>query len=189
VWAGTQHAADLSLAGPVMPNANIESRQFRRAMGKFATGVTVVSYIRDNEPAAMTANAFMSLSMDPPMVLIAARNPSRFASAVSAGEHIGISFLREEQESLSSHFGGRSNPQLSSPFRLDLEVPVIEGALVQIVAKVHSVFPGGDHLIYTAEVEWLEEADGRPLLFFSGKYKQLHALDPLECWKDYSDFL
>lgn len=172
-----------------MNSGTIESRQFRRAMGKFATGVTIVSYVNEARPAAMTANAFMSLSMDPPMVLVAARDPSRFAGAVGAGERIGISFLREEQEMLSRHFGGQPDLQLPSPFRLDLAVPVIANALVQIVAKVHNVFPGGDHLIYTAEVERLDEADGRPLLFFSGKYKQLHALDPLECWKDHASLL
>lgn len=173
-----------------MGSIAIESRQFRRAMGKFATGVTVVSYLdAEQRPAAMTANAFMSLSMDPPMVLIAARNASRFAAAVTAGARIGISFLREEQEVLSRHFGGQPKPELSMPFRLDLEAPVIEGALVQIVATVDSVFPGGDHLIYTARVDQLEEMDGRPLLFFSGRYKQLHALDPLSCWQDHADLL
>jgi flavin reductase (DIM6/NTAB) family NADH-FMN oxidoreductase RutF len=56
---------------------------------------------------------------------------------------------------------------------------------VQLAVRANAVYPGGDHLIYTADVEAIEESDGRPLLFFSGAYKQLHALDPSHCWHDF----
>ncbi len=167
-----------------MQSKQLDARAFRRVMGKFATGVTVVTFHHEGQPSGMTANAFMSLSVDPPMVLIAVRNPARFAASVRPGDAFGINFLREEDEALSSHFGGRPQATLSADFRQLGESPVLGGALVQLAVRANAVHPGGDHLIYTADVEAIEESDGRPLLFFSGAYKQLHALDPSTCWFD-----
>ncbi|MGF6637925.1 flavin reductase (DIM6/NTAB) family NADH-FMN oxidoreductase RutF [Paraburkholderia sp. MM5496-R1] len=160
----------------------VNAAQFRRAMGKFATGVTVITFFHEGRPAGMTANAFMSLSVDPPMILISARNQARFAQTVKEGKRFGVSFLAEEQEDLSRHFGGQPQAGLESPFEFAGEVPVIRSALVQMVVRVHAIHAGGDHRIYAADVESLNESDGHPLLFFSGKYKQLHALDPSQCW-------
>ncbi|MEN0107723.1 MAG: flavin reductase family protein [Pseudomonas sp.] len=163
---------------------DVDARAFRRVMGKFATGVTVVSFAHDGQPTGMTANAFMSLSVDPPMVLIAVRTQARFASSIQVGDAFGISFLREEHEAVSSHFGGRPNPEQAPAFVELGQAPVLDGALVQLAVRANAVHVGGDHLIYTADVEAVEESDGRPLLFFSGAYKQLHALDPANCWFD-----
>lgn len=163
---------------------DVDARSFRRVMGKFATGVTVVSFVHEGQPTGMTANAFMSLSVDPPMVLISVRTQARFASCIKPGDAFGISFLREEHEAVSSHFGGRPNPDQAPAFSELGAAPVLDGALVQLAVRANAVHVGGDHLIYTADVEALEESDGRPLLFFSGAYKQLHALDPANCWFD-----
>ncbi|MCY1270807.1 NADH-dependent flavin reductase [compost metagenome] len=165
--------------------AALDAKRFRRVMGKFATGVTVITYRHAGEPAGMTANAFMSLSVDPPMVLISVRKESRFASSVAPGDGFGIAFLREEHEALSRHFGGRPDPARNVEFGSHGGTPVLQGALVQLVVRANAIHPGGDHLIYTADVEAIEESDGRPLLFFSGAYKQLHALDPSHCWNDF----
>jgi flavin reductase (DIM6/NTAB) family NADH-FMN oxidoreductase RutF len=162
----------------------VEPRIFRRVMGKFATGVTVITFSHEGQFSGMTANAFMSLSMDPPMVLVAVRNQARFAASVKPGDAFGISFLREDNEALSSHFGGRPQADLAPDYRLLGEAPVLAGALVQLAVRANAVHAGGDHLIYTADVQAIEESDGRPLLFYSGSYKQLHALDPATCWFD-----
>lgn len=162
----------------------IDARVFRRVMGKFATGVTVITFIHEGQFSGMTANAFMSLSVDPPMVLIAVRNQARFAGAIKPGDAFGICFLREEHEALSSHFGGRPVADLPVNYRQLGDAPVLAGALVQLAVRANSVHEGGDHLIYTADVQAVEESDGRPLLFYSGSYKQLHALDPATCWFD-----
>lgn len=161
----------------------IEARVFRRVMGKFATGVTVVTFEHQGQPSGMTANAFMSLSVDPPMVLIAVRKQARFVASIQPGDAFGINFLREEHQALSSHFGGR--PAQEAPEFCTLAgSPVLACALVQLAVRANTVHEGGDHLIYTADVHALEESDGRPLLFYSGAYKQLHALDPATCWFD-----
>ena len=167
------------------PTAAVDAKQFRRLMGKFATGVTVVTFAHEGQPVGMTANAFMSLSMEPPMVLIAVRTQSRFASSVKEGDGFGIAFLREEHEHLSRHFGGRPDPALNLAFDEHNGTPLLPDALVQLAVRTDAIHAGGDHLIYTAAIEAVREADGRPLLFFSGGYKQLHALDPSHCWSDF----
>lgn len=162
----------------------VDARVFRRVMGKFATGVTVVTFTHEGQFSGMTANAFMSLSVDPPMVLIAVRNQARFAASIQPGDAFGISFLREDDQAISSHFGGRPLANQQPSYAELGGAPVLEGALVQLAVRANAVHVGGDHLIYTADVEALEESDGRPLLFYSGSYKQLHALDPATCWFD-----
>ena len=158
--------------------------QFRRAMGKFATGVTVLTFEHQGKPAGMTANAFMSLSVDPPMILVAAREQSRFAQSVTAGMNFGVCFLDKEQEKLSRHFGGQPDPALDDPFEAGTDIPLLRSALVRIIARVEAIHAGGDHLIFTAHVLSLDESDGPPLLFYTGRYKALLALDPLHCWHD-----
>lgn len=163
---------------------DLDAARFRRAMGKFATGVTVVTYAHQGNTTGMTANAFMSLSMDPPMILISVRTQSRFAQSVARGDTFGVSFLADEQEALSRHFGGQPREGLADPFEYAGVVPVIRGALVQIAARANAIHAGGDHLIYTADVEALRESDGTPLLFYTGKYKQIVAHDPALVWRD-----
>ncbi len=169
-----------------MSATELNAAQFRRAMGKFATGVTVVTFRHGGEAAGMTANAFMSLSVAPPMILISVRNGARFAQQVKEGERFGVSFLADEQQGLSRHFGGQPRPQLDDPFEFFEDVPLIGSALVRMVVRTHAIHAGGDHRIYTAHVEHLDELDGQPLLFFGGKYKQLHTLDPAQCWNGHA---
>jgi flavin reductase (DIM6/NTAB) family NADH-FMN oxidoreductase RutF len=163
---------------------NVEAAVFRRAMGKFATGVTVITFEHEGRTAGMTANAFLSLSVNPPMILVSVRAQSRFAQAVARGDTFGVSFLAEEHEGLSRHFGGQPRDALDDPFERAGDVPVLRGAIVQIAARAEAIHAGGDHLIYTAHVDVLNESDGTPLLFYSGKYKQLVAHDPSSCWVD-----
>ncbi|MFJ2690174.1 flavin reductase family protein [Pseudomonas sp. NPDC087336] len=167
-----------------MHATDIDARTFRRVMGKFATGVTVVTFEHEGQLSGMTANAFMSLSVDPPMVLIAVRKQARFAASIKPGDAFGINFLREEHQALSSHFGGRPIVDQQAAYRTLGNSPVLATALVNLAVRANAVHEGGDHLIYTADVEALEESDGLPLLFYSGSYKQLHALDPATCWFD-----
>ncbi|WP_321816850.1 MULTISPECIES: flavin reductase family protein [unclassified Paraburkholderia] len=169
------------------PDVDFGAAQFRRAMGKFATGVTVITFDHEGRTAGMTANAFMSLSVDPPMILVSVRAQARFAQSIACGDTFGVSFLAQHQEPLSRHFGGQPQAGLDDLFEHAGGVPVVRAALVQIAARVDAVHRGGDHLIYTADVLALRESDGPPLLFFSGRYKQIVAHDPLQCWRNCAD--
>lgn len=163
---------------------DLHAARFRRAMGKFATGVTVITFGHQGTTAGMTANAFLSLSVDPPMILVSARAQSRFAGSVARGDRFGVSFLGEDQEALSRHFGGKAIDGLNDPFEEAGGFPVIRGALVQIGARVNAIHEGGDHLIYTADVDMLRESDGAPLLFHGGKYRQMFTREHSQCWRD-----
>ncbi|RQR51332.1 flavin reductase [Burkholderia sp. Bp9140] len=157
---------------------NLDVARFRAAMGKFATGVTIITFQHQQANAGMTANAFLSLSIDPPMILVSARKQSRFARSVAVGEAFGVSILSEQQQALSRHFGGQPQDELTDPYQLVGDVIVIRDALVQISARVNAIHVGGDHLIYIADVEALSEGDGPPLLFHSGKYTRIFAHAP-----------
>src|ERR1700741_5464380 len=110
---------------------NFDEKTLRTCMGHFATGVTVVTYLADGTPAGMTANAFMSVSLDPPLVLVSVRASSRFNSWVRLGVRYGINFLAESQRPLSVHFGGRPNDALEIPFITEGQTPLLGGSLAQ----------------------------------------------------------
>jgi flavin reductase (DIM6/NTAB) family NADH-FMN oxidoreductase RutF len=169
-----------------MPNANdpagdlvIESGQpfdtklFRKALGRFATGVTVVTTQHEGNVHGMTANAFISVSLDPPLILVSVGNGSNMHRIMHGQGRYGVSVLAENQEIVSRHFAGRPAEELHVPFITRLGVPLLEGAVAYFVAQVVDAHPAGDHTLYIGRVEHFEASDGRPLLFHSGQYQQL----------------
>jgi flavin reductase (DIM6/NTAB) family NADH-FMN oxidoreductase RutF len=156
---------------------------FRAVMSKFATGVTVVTYLNNDQPAGMTANAFLSVSLVPPLVLISVRRTSRFVEYVKAGDRYGVSFLADRQEGLSSYFSRRPAADTAALFTFVSGMPLIKASLAHIVARVVDVHAAGDHLLFIGEVEHIAVGeDARPLIFFGGKYKQVTAHDPVTIW-------
>jgi len=163
---------------------------YRSVMGRFTTGVTVLTFLADGNDAGMTANAFMSVSMEPPLILTSIRTASRFNHYVKLGVRYGINFLADEQKLLSSHFGGRMVDGLVLPFVRRDGVPLIEGSLAHLIVRTVDVHPAGDHLLNIAEVEYVKLGEQRkPLVFFSGQYRQVQMQAPLwspaeasDCW-------
>lgn len=162
-----------------MPRS-IDPELFRRVMGRFATGVTVVSFLSDGRPAGMTVNAFLSVSLEPPLVLVSVRKASRFVRHVSVGGRFGINILSEQQRHLGPHFANRPEQEVDAPFAEHAGIPILGDSLAQIVARVVDIHPAGDHLLFIARIEHLAHGpDAQPLIFFSGRYKQIHAHAPL----------
>lgn len=162
----------------------MDPKLLRSVMGQFATGVTVVTFVADGQPAGMTANAFMSVSLDPPLILVSIRNASRFNQFVGQGVRYGVNFLAESQRWLSGHFGGRPQEDAELPFTYHRDTPLLDGSLVQLVARTVDVHPAGDHLLYIGEIEHLNIGEQRkPLLFFGGRYHQVHARAPGVEWR------
>ena len=152
-----------------------DPKLFRDVMGHFATGVTVVSYLCDGEARGMTANAFMSVSLDPPLAMVSVRRGARFAAVVSQGDSFGVNFLLESQQSLSTHFGGRPLAELASPFEENRGTPLVRGSLAQLVLRTVDVHEAGDHLLYIGQVEHMALGEERkPLVFYGGVYKQVN---------------
>ncbi|WGS55131.1 flavin reductase family protein (plasmid) [Paraburkholderia sp. D15] len=162
------------------PTGSLDPKLLRATMGLFATGVTVVTFTADGQPAGMTANAFMSVSLEPPLVLVSVRASSRFNDWVREGVRYGINFLAEDQRALSGHFGGRTVENMQVPYCERDGTPLIEGSLVHIVARTVDVHPAGDHLLYIGEVEHIRFGEQRrPLIFYSGKFQQVHTHAPM----------
>ena len=161
----------------------IDPRVFRRVMGRFATGVTVVSFTRAGHPAGMTVNSFLSVSMEPPLILISVRKTSSFVEHVRVGSRCGINILSEQQRKLGPHFANRPEPDTEARFHDHAGTPLLDGSLAEIVARVVDIHPAGDHLLFIAEIEHLAHGpEAQPLIFFSGRYKQIHAHDPIVQW-------
>jgi flavin reductase (DIM6/NTAB) family NADH-FMN oxidoreductase RutF len=154
-------------------------QSYRTLMGRFATGVTVVTYDCDGSPAGLTANGFLSVSMKPPLVLVSVRRESRFAQRVVIGRKYGVNLLAERQQDLSMHFGGRPDASLQPQFWYHDGLPLLEHCLGHVVAEVVNVHDAGDHQLFIGAIKRLElGADAAPLLFFGGRYKRLQAHTP-----------
>jgi len=150
-----------------------QQRELRNALGRFASGVTVVTTQRDGNVLGMTANSFVSVSLDPPLVLISVAQQAHLHAALTRAGRYGISVLAEHQKDLSSHFAGRGPDNVDFRFRDHAGIPLIEGALAHFVVTVTDSHPAGDHTLFIGRVEHFESHEGRPLIFHSGRYHQL----------------
>ena len=154
---------------------------FRRTLGMFATGVTIIAIQAGDLVHGMTANAFMSVSLTPPLILISVDKRARMNSLLKEGVRIGVSVLAEGQHELSDRFAGRvveGAPE--ARFEVDREAPLVEGALAHLVARVVRSYWGGDHSLFLGQVEYARYGVGTPLLFHGGRYERLVAKTPHE---------
>lgn len=155
-------------------DAHIDFREFRDALGRFTTGITVVTTVEGGEVYGMTANAFCSVSMDPPLVSIAADNESVWHQKVMSSGWYGVSVLAADQGDLSNHFAGKPQEDLEVPFVWHEGLPVLDGAIVKLVCRVVDSHPAGDHTLHIGRVRYLAyEEGGDPLLFYTGTYNKL----------------
>jgi flavin reductase (DIM6/NTAB) family NADH-FMN oxidoreductase RutF len=138
----------------------------------------VITAEHENHPHGMTANAFVSVSLDPPLVLVSLDNRSNMHRILPGIGRYGISVLAEDQEKLSNHFAGRTMEGLHIRFTTRLGIPLLEGAVAYFVVQLIDAHPAGDHTLYIGRVEHFESRDDRPLLFYAGKYNQLHPGKP-----------
>jgi flavin reductase (DIM6/NTAB) family NADH-FMN oxidoreductase RutF len=123
----------------------------------------------------MTANAFVSVSLDPPLVLVSLDNRSYMHRILPFVGQYGISVLAENQEPLSNHFAGRTVEGIHIRFGMGKGVPLLDGAVAHFVVNVMDAHPAGDHTLYIGHVESFEAYEGKPLLFYAGQYQQLRA--------------
>jgi flavin reductase (DIM6/NTAB) family NADH-FMN oxidoreductase RutF len=152
-----------------------DSQEQRRIMGRFATGVTVVTTRVGDELSGMTANAITSLSLDPPLVLICVDKRAAFLTALKASGFFAMNILGEEHEALSRRFAQRGPKEFGDIATLTAitGAPIFAEALGWVDCKVVDILPGGDHDIFLGEILAGDHRDGRPLLYFSGNYARL----------------
>ena len=151
----------------------MDDRNFRNAMGKFATGVTVLTTYLEDEVHGMTANAFMSVSLNPRLVLISIGEKARMLDKINESGKFAVNILSEAQKELSMHFAGQIKENRQLQFGWINELPVIKNASASIVCKVHSKQIAGDHTLFIGEVTELVISEGAPLAFYEGKYGKI----------------
>ena len=144
--------------------------EFRRTLGMFATGVTVITIQIDEQIHGMTANAFMSVSLQPPLIVISVDRRARMNGLLREGVLFGVSVLEERQSVLSDRFAGRVTDGPEPDFELVHDAPLVQGALAHLVARVVRSYWGGDHSLFLGRVEYVRYGEGTPLLFHGGGY-------------------
>ncbi len=151
----------------------MDDAQFKAALSRFATGVTIITTRESSgDPTGFTASSFSSLSLDPPMVLFClARDASCFA-AFSASPTFAINILSHGQQEISTRFAQKGENKFEGLALSEGRngAPLLEGCLANIECTTVNRVQGGDHLIFVGKVEEVRVADGRPLLFYQGKY-------------------
>ena len=159
--------------GPVEEgNPADDFRAFRRALGQFATGVTVIATSAGDEIVGMAANSFSTVSLDPPLVLWSIRKESKSLPAFLNNGHFSINVLGEDQMEVSGLFG-RPQPDQFGQAKWNAGShgdPLLEGAIAHFECVTESVVDGGDHHILIGRVERFARFDGAPLLFAQGQY-------------------
>jgi flavin reductase (DIM6/NTAB) family NADH-FMN oxidoreductase RutF len=147
---------------------------FRRTLGMFATGVTVLTIRTEDRVHGMTANAFMSVSLRPPLVLVSIDRRARTSNLLNEGTRFAVNVLEAGQAALSDHFAGRAIEGTPEPrFELVHDTPLVEGALAHLVARVVRSYWGGDHSLFLGQVEYARYGEGEPLLFHGGRYERI----------------
>lgn len=166
----------MSSAAPPSP-AGFDPAAFRFALGRFATGVAVVTAQTENGVAGITINSFTSVSLKPPIVLWCLDDKASRYPLFAGAERFGISILAADQQALSNRFA-KSPAPFADEADWELSgagVPVMKGALAQLSCRTVDARPLGDHLVIAGEVETLVAREGAPLAYFGGRYAGLQA--------------
>jgi flavin reductase (DIM6/NTAB) family NADH-FMN oxidoreductase RutF len=140
--------------------------EFRETLGRFASGVTVITATDGETRRGMTASAFVSVSLTPPLILVSVDHRAHMYALLSEDRvtHFGVNVLSSAQRHLSDHFSGRPGPEEAVPWFTHEGLPLIGGSVAQLVCRKQQVIPAGDYSRYT---------DDDPLLYFRGQYHEL----------------
>lgn len=149
---------------------------FRNAMGKFATGVTVITTELDGEVHGMTANAFMSVSLNPKLVVISIGEKAKMLNKINESKKFAVNILADEQKEVSMMFAGQIKEKRDIEFDRLGDLPVIKDSLANISCKVYSQHVEGDHTLFIGEVTDIVLRDGEALAFYEGKYREIAKL-------------
>jgi 3-hydroxy-9,10-secoandrosta-1,3,5(10)-triene-9,17-dione monooxygenase reductase component len=160
----------------------IDPGRFRRALGNFCTGVTVIAALgADGEPVGFACQSFAALSLDPPLVLFCPGRSSHTWPAIEAAGTFSVNVLAHDQRDLSTVFGRSGDDKFATVAWTPSPagVPVLDGVLTWMDCSVEQVLDGGDHWIVVGRVTALGEQQGtRPLLFYRGAYTVTEPAEP-----------
>jgi flavin reductase len=159
---------------------SLDPAEFRKAMGCFATGLTIITVDLDGEVHGMTANAVASVSLDPLLLLVCVDHSARTHAHLHARKRFGVNILEEHQRVISEYYArpvyDHAHAEEEAGARFDHTVhgtPMLQEALAYLECKLQSTLDAGDHTVFIAEVEDVVVREGEPLLFFRGKYRKI----------------
>ncbi len=159
---------------------DVTQAEFRKALGCFATGVTVITVDYEGEVHGMTANAFTSVSLDPMLVLVCVDHRARTHAHLHAKKRFGVNVLAADQQTISEYYARaaqdhqHAEQEAGASFdRTAHGTPVLHGALAYLECHLHTAQDAGDHTIFIAEVEEVVVRSGDPLLYYRGEYRTI----------------
>ena len=163
-----------------MTTSPLTTSEFRKALGQFSTGVTVVTVEREpGKIQGMTANSFTAVSLDPLLILVCVDHRAKILPFLQKKKHFGVSVLKSGQQAISEYFArgvhsAEAEERLSIHFaRTPSGLPVLENSLLQLSCSVAASHLAGDHTIFLGEVHDAEIYEGEPLLYFRGEYRNI----------------
>ena len=151
----------------------IETTLFRRVMGRFASGVTVITAEADGDVRGMTANAVMSGSLDPPLIIISVAKRAVMHSYLVAAGRFAVNILCAGQQEIANHFAGRSLAAYAPEFAYVGNIPTLHGVRTVITAKTIAMHECGDHTIFIGHILTMSMDDSPPLVYHAGKFGAL----------------
>ena len=158
---------------------SVDQLEFRRVMGHFATGVTIVtSHDGAGKISGLTANSVASVSLDPPMVLVCVDKKSDSYPMFGASQTFAVNILANEQETLSRRFAKSGGEKFTGVgYRIGVTgCPILTDTIAFLDCQVRYTFEAGDHTIYVGEAVEIEVGpEAEPLLYFRGGYRNLSA--------------
>lgn len=162
---------------------HIDPGLFRKVMGSFATGVTVVTTVAGGQVRGMTVSAFMSGSLVPPLCVISIRKVARMHPLLIEEGHFGVSVLAKNQERISTHFAGAPVSDLALEYVWAGRTPLLANSASAIAADVAAQYDCGDHTLFIGRIRHLAVRDQAPLLVHQGRYASVsHAAEPAPEW-------
>ena len=163
----------------------ISPDDFRRVLSHFCSGVTVITTMdAEGRPAGLTASAFTSVSLNPPLILVCVAHDAHSYPALAGAKHFAVNILAGHHESVSTRFATKPTKHPSEKFegvdfrQSTLGLPVLKDSLAELECEVVHSYPAGDHTIFVGRVEVGEsrgDAGLEPLLYYRGKYRRIHS--------------
>jgi len=154
----------------------IEKNQLRQVMGHFATGVTIITtFNKDGQMHGLTANAFTSVSLEPPLLLISVDKKAESYPAFEESKVFTVNILADEQEALSRKFAVSGGNKFEGvAYRKGGNgAAILDGTLAHIECTLYATYEGGDHTLYLGEIQEAEVREGKPLVFYRGGYRAI----------------
>lgn len=162
------------------PALAFDSTTFRRTLGMFATGITVITArATDGTLIGLTVNSFNSVSLEPPLIVWSLTNTSAVREALENCEYYAVNILADDQENVSNLFAGKSANRFD---KVSWEpglggAPVLAGCCAVLEVRNTLRHPGGDHVMFIGQVERCDRSEREPLMFFNGRYRRIASLE------------